>query len=280
MSAVRRLVNELARVAVVAAMLASALASDDAPPPSASPLTNEDVVRMVVSGLPESAILESIRNRPEAFDLSDDMTAELRLAGVSSAIVAAMAARHAASAPSTPPTGRPKRDAVHLVVAINARGSGPRTIKVPGWADEDVKARFHLPKENDQREVKDLAVFLGCTSQEHIPDLWRSKTPLGRDMVSAVRHEMLAFVAGDTPAGKQPRLTLPARVEADVDVSESHDLVLGVAARIGDRWIQLASGTLTKVKIAAGSKPLTGLIERGGQAFEFKIELTAPRPAL
>jgi len=172
---------------------------------------------------------------------------------------------------------RPRRGFAPLVVTLNASGSGPRSIRVPGWADEDTKARLHLPKENEQREVKDLAVFLACASPEHIPDLWRSKTPLGRDMVAVSRHEMLAFVAGDTPAGKAPRLALPARLEAEVDDAEPHDLVLGVAARIGDRWMQLAVGVLPKISIGAGSKPLIGRIERAGHGFDFRIELKAPR---
>ena len=155
--------------------------------------------------------------------------------------------------------------------------AGPRTLKLPAWADEGVKVRLQLPKENEQREVKDVAVFLACSSPEHVPDLWRSKTPLGRDMVSVQRHEMLAFVAGDTPAGKPPRLTLPGRIEADVDDTEPHDLILGVAARIGDRWVQLAFAKLPKATIGEGQKPLAGRIERAGRGFDFKVELEAPR---
>jgi len=264
-------------VAALLALCAPTLADESASSPDASPLTNEDIVRMVVSGAAESEILAAIRTHPEAFDLTDDMKSELKLAGVPSTIVAAMAARHAESVPSAPPSARPKRGSTTLVVTLNAGGSGPRTLKVPGWADEDIKARFQLPKETDQREVEDLAVFVACTAPEHIPDLWRSKTPLGRDMISVTRHEMLAFVAGDTPVGKQPRLALPARLEAEVDDTEPHDLVLGVAARIGDRWVQLAAGPLPKMRVAPGSKPLIGRIERGGHAFEFKVELTAPR---
>ena len=240
---------------------------------TASPLTNEDVVRMVAAGTPEGEILETIHTRPEAFDLADDMVDELKLAGVSAAIVAAMGQRHAESAPPAPPVERLRRGHATLLVDL----TGTRTLRVPAWADEDAKARLHLPKENEQRQVKDLAVFLACGAPEHIPDLWRTKTPLGRDMVFVARHEMLAFVAGDTPDGKAPRLSLPARLEAEVDEADRHDLVLGVAARIGDRWVQLAVGALPKTAIGAGSKPLVGHIERIGHAFDFKIELTAPR---
>jgi hypothetical protein len=260
---------------LVAYALAGSLAMAAAPP--LPPLTNEDIVRMVAGGTPEQEILESIRERQEAFDLNDDMVEELKVAGVPASVVAAMRSKRAESAPAPPPPARPKAGHTTLVVSLNPGGTGVRTLRLPAWADEDVKERLKLPKETDQRQVKDVAVFLACTSTEHVPDLWRSKTPLGRDMVSVVRHEMLVFVAGDTPEGKSPRVTLPARIEADVDATEPHNLVLGVAARIGDRWLQVASGALPKATIVPGQKPIVGRIERSGGGFGFNVELTAPK---
>jgi len=268
-------VNAWRRVA--ASLTLAALAAIPARAAAQPPLTNEDVVRMVAAGTPEGEILEAIRARPEAFDLADDMVDELKLAGVSAAIVAAMGQRHAESAPPAPPPVRPRRGQAPLVVTLNPAGSGQRTLKVPAWADEDARARLHLPKENEQRQVKDLAVFLACAAPEHIPDLWRSKTPLGRDMEFVMRHEMLAFVAGDTPDGKTPRLTLPTRLEAEVDDTDPHDVVLGVAARIGDHWVQLAFAVFRTGAMGAGGRTLSARIERVGHAFDFKIELTAPR---
>lgn len=245
--------------------------------PLAVPLTNEDVVRMVASGIPEREILEAIRSRPEAFDLADDMVDELKLAGVASSVLAAMGQRHAENAPPAPPAERPTRGRAPLVVILNGGAAGPRTLHVPAWADEDTKARLHLQKESEQREVNDLAVFLACASPEHIPELWRSKSPLGRDMISVPRHEMLAFVAGDTPAGKPPLLALPARIEAEVDEGESHDLIVGIAARFGDRWMQLAIARLPKASIGAGQKPLIARIEHNGRGFDFTLQLSAQR---
>ena len=245
--------------------------------PQEPPLTNEDIVRMVASGTSEDDVRKAIHSHEEAFDLSSEMVDELRVAGVPAAIVAAMAQRHAESAPPAAPAERESRGRVPLVVSVNGGGGGSRTVHVPAWADEDAKEALNLPKETDQREVKDLAVFLACISPEHVPDLWRSKSPLGRDMNAVTRHEMLAFVAGDTPSGKSPRLVLPARLEAEVDDSEPHDLVLGIAARIGDRWIQLGAAVLKKTTIGAGGKPLSGRVEHVGRGFAFKIELSAPR---
>ena len=266
-------------VAGAGALLVTLLAAEPPPAEPGPALTNEDIVRLVASGTAEREIIETIQARPEAFDLADDMVDELKLAGVPAAVVAAMRARHATTAPPVLPPERTARGHAHVTVKLNPGGVGPRSLRAPAWADEDVKARLKLPKENDQREVKDLAVFFGCTTGEHVPDLWRSKTPLGRDMVGTVRHEMLAFVAGDTPAGKKPQLTLPDRLEADVDESEPHDLIVGVAARIGDRWVQVAMGRLEKVTVTAGANALTARISRAGGDLAFNIELTAPKSA-
>ena len=245
--------------------------------PQEPPLTNEDIVRMVASGTPEDDVRLAIHSHTEAFDLSGEMIEELKLAGVPAAILAAMARRHAENAPPAASAKRATRGRVTLIVNLNGGGGGSRTVRVPAWADEDARATLKLSRENDQREVKDLAVFLACTSPEHVPDLWRSKSPLGRDMNSVTRHEMLAFVAGDTPSGKSPRLVLPSRVESDIDDAEPHDLVLGVAALIGDRWLQLGAAALKNTTIAPGGKPLSGRIEHVGHGFVFKVELAAPR---
>jgi hypothetical protein len=53
---------------------------------------------------------------------------------------------------------------------------------------------------------------------------------------------------------------------------------LGVAARIGDHWMQLAFAALPNTTIGAGQKPLLGVIERAAVAFTFKVELKASRP--
>lgn len=277
MSGTRGLLCALACAGVFAvAWTAAAAGAGDAAPATA--LTNEDIVRMVAAGTPEADILGAIGSRPEAFDVSDDMVAELSLAGVSPAIVAAMRRKHNEAAPQVLPSERQGRGKVRLTVTLNAGAAGARTLRLPAWADEDVKALLQLPKENEQREVKDVAVFLACATAEHVPDLWRSKSPLGRDMVGATRSEMLAFVAGDTPAGKKPQLTLPDRIGADVDGSEPHDLLVGVAARIGDRWYQLAVGRAPKFAVGADAKPLACRITHPG-GFAFKVECAAEKSA-
>ena len=239
----------------------------------ASPLTNEDVVRLVVGGTPQAEILETIAARPAAFDLSDEMVAELRLADVPEAVIAAMRARQGETSPSPAPE-RPRRGTVKLEVAL----SGPASLAAPQRVDAALAERLRLPTDDDAREVRDLAVFLVCLTPEHVPDQWRAKTPLGRDLEGTRRHEMLRFVAGDTAAGAPPKLARPATLEADVDDVEEHEIALGIAARIGDRWRTLALAPCPKVKAEAGAPlRLTGKITPAGAPLAFRVELRPQR---
>ena len=260
---------------MIAVILALVLLGADVAPAEGTarpPLTNEDIVRMVAGGMPDREIVEAILDRSVAFDLSSDMIEELTAAGVSASILDAMRTRTLEDAVAKLPQERDKPGYGTIAVTLNNR-----TIRLPDWAGEDAKARFKLPKEIPMREVKDVAVFLACLSPEHVPDLWRSKTPLGRDMALAKQHQMLVFVAGDTPPGKAPRIALPARLEAKLDLTEPHDLLLGVAARIGDRWVQVGMGVLTQATLGPQGKPLAGHIHGGGNDFNFKIELEVTR---
>jgi hypothetical protein len=265
------MVGAIAAFAIVSttARLLPAAASD-----ATSPMTDEDVVRMVNESASTEAILQAIRTRPPGFDLSEDMTAEMRQAGVGDELLAAM---HARAAEAAPP---PKKEEARLprgTVAITVRFAGTRTVKTPSWADEDVKGRLGLSKELDARTVKDLAIYLACTTPEHVPDVWRGKTPLGRDLRATPRHEMLAFVAGDTAVGQPPRLTLPQTIEATVDDVEPHKLVIGIAARIGDRWYTLSMSKPLTVKPKAPIPRLIGRIRKGATSFAFDLELEADK---
>jgi hypothetical protein len=271
----RRLLALSIAAAATAWLAAAALglrATEEPTPPL--PLGNEEVVRMVAAGTAEADIVATIRDRPPAFDVSEDMLAEMKLAGVPEAVLAAMKAREAQVAPKEPLPERHRAGSTRLVVELSRLGA--HTLHAPTYAGEDLKDRLHLSKELADREIHDLAVFLACTTAEHVADHWRQKSPLGRDLNLDVRHEMLVFVPGETPAGKKPRLVLPDRLEADVDDTEPHDLVLGVAALIGDQWRQVSAGTLPHVKVAPGSKPLTGRIGTTPAALVFDVKLTAP----
>jgi hypothetical protein len=237
-----------------------------------APLGNEDIVRMITEGKPHDEILAAIKTRAPAYDLSEEMVDELKIAGVPADVLAAMRARVEQAAPKAPLTARAPKGSVHLVVELSGAGS----LRAPGFADEELKARFQLPKELEARQIRDLAVFLACVTPEHVPDLWRQKSPLGRDMNLTVRHEMLRFVPGATPSGKKPKLAVPKTLEADVDELEPHDLVVGVAALIGDHWIQVGGGLIKKVKAAELKKPLDARISAKPVPLTYDIAVTLP----
>jgi hypothetical protein len=254
------------RALLLAVVLAAAAA--------ASPLTNEDVVRWVAAGKPQAEILNEIASRPTAFDVSDDMLAELRLAGVPEPVVAAMRARQAETTPP-PVSDRPARGKVRLVLSF---AETPK-LTAPKRASSGLAERLKLPSGADATVVHDLAVFLACVTPEHVPDQWRTKSPLGRDLEGVPRHEMLLFLPGDTPDGAAPSVMVPERMEAEVDDLEAHDLVLGVAARIGDRWRVLALAKRGGVKVAKDTSPLAARVAGSGAPFLFKVELAAPQRA-
>lgn len=238
--------------------------------PIRAPLTAGDIVRMVVAGTDEGEILDAVRTASHAFDVSEEMLRELSGAGVPPAVIAAMKARVAAEA--RPGTTAPlPRGGVPLRVELAGAGS----LELPAYAEEETKVRLGLPNEPELRAARDIALFLACVTPEHVPDLWRNKTPLGRDMSGAPRHEILAFVAGDTPAGKRAHLDVPDGLDAAVDTVEPHALVLGVAGRIGDRWYVLAASKPLKIEATAAGTALDGRVRASGP-FAFEVEMSAP----
>lgn len=204
-----------------------------------APLRNEDVVRMVLDGLPAEAIVKAIETSPAAFDLSPEMLDELRLAKVPQVVLDAMKARTPTAAgrdeaPTALPSGRAR-----LTVALRATGT---------WT---------VPP-----DVADVAIFLACTIPRHAPSPWRSATPLGEDFTMP-RHEMLAFAALDRRADDRSILVVPPSlgVDVDADADEVHDLVFGVATRRGARWSAAASVRLHGVRVLESGVELFGGIE-------------------
>ena len=57
-------------------------------------LTDEDIVRRVITGEPHERIISLIRESAVDFDLSDEMVEEMKLAGVPERIVQVMRERH------------------------------------------------------------------------------------------------------------------------------------------------------------------------------------------
>jgi len=244
-------------------LLVSAATLGTISPVAAEVLSNEDVVRLVVTGVPTEEILETIRTSEVDFDLSEEMLDELRIAGVPPEILGAMQAR---AAPETPPetpedpipAGKAKLTL--LLGASTTEGESPRLKMLDPISPA---AAENLGLASDERHFSDLALFVICRTADHVPDHWRGKSPLGRDFRSMPRHEMLAFVAGaehleagalqaiasrlTKVAGAQEeaqeagalRLDLPATIELELTPFIAHDLSIGVAARAAARYYAL-----------------------------------------
>jgi hypothetical protein len=294
----------LAAVALSAA--AAVLAVEPSPAP---PLRNDAVVRLLVAGAPASEVIAKIRSAETAFDLSDEMKQELRLAGVPNAVLSAMSARQAevdrARAPAKPPdaaaTAPPAEGKAALVVTVRfAPGSGAAADLVfPARLDEAAAKALQVGPSRDDREVTDLAVFLACRTQDHVPDQWRIKSPLGRDFVSVPRHQILDFKPGASrvpaskappgfklpsppggrPPGPEPEvlvLKFPIELRADVEPGIVHDLIVGVAVRVGERFLEIAEARKDGVVVAAEGLSLTAVLaesrEKGAARLEVKFE--------
>jgi hypothetical protein len=266
----RRVAFAVAAVIAIAAIVLTPRAR----PEDEAPLRTEDVVRMLVSGGDPSAIVSEIRSRPVDFDVSEEMLDELRIAGVPPEIIKAMQERHAELHPAEPVAGpRPQveefvTDVPLLVIEFDLpvtatddeREPSPPALYFPGALPAPAAQALQLGDGSEPVEVEGIAIFIACRTAIHVPDYWRSKSPLGRDFVSMPRHRMIAFHGGDarlrradlpTDAAKRVtrvsddvgyvRVEIPDLLEAAIDLGEVHDLSFGVAIQVGGRFLRIVS---------------------------------------
>jgi hypothetical protein len=237
------------------------------------PLTDEDVVRMVVMGTPAADIVDRIRDSEVAFDLSDEMVGELRAAGIPNEIIQAMKERQRElDAERAPSDAEPAEAAAPEPPMLRIRLN-------PGWKpDEDQpRPRIRLLDTIDPATYENLrlrgtapqftnvALVLLCRTQDHVPDHWRSKSPLGRDFVFTPRHKLLAFLPGveRKELGKLQQLAselsvvpgqrgslpvpgvltyeIPESIEVPLEPGVIHDLTLGLAVQAEDRYFLVAA---------------------------------------
>jgi len=254
---------------IAARLIAVALAIGAAVPfPSAQagderPMRSEDVVRMLVGGAQTDELLEAIRTRPAEFDLSPELQEELRLAGVPKGVIRAMLERMAELEPEpTDPVVEGPVDAVDSAPLLRIRlapadgDRPPQRVRVEGQVNLRLMAAWQLDPAAEGSAFEDLALYLACRSATHVPDHWRSKSPLGRDFISMPRHRLLAFVSATEQRGGDGDarglvLELPPVLEVALEPGELHDLSLGLALQVSGRyyrwiddvWDELVSGT-------------------------------------
>ena len=252
----------------------------------AETLTLEEVVRLHVSGVGDSALIARIRTADVDFDLSDAMLAELRTAGLSEALIAAMVARQNELHPPPPaaPAATDESTTAGPTLVLHVRAgatgkSGPLELRfaatAPG-AEKDAAAA-----------IDDAALWVACVRSTHVPDHWRTESPLGRDFVTAPRHRMLHFLSGasgDGGAGASTlRLAIPETIEVTLDPDDGgHQLVIGVAVHAGERWLATAMSSPIELETSGGAAELAvSIAQRGSdpQAVLITIERPVSDPA-
>lgn len=208
-----------------------------------SPMTEEEVVRRHVAGEGVETILREIKRRDPQFDLSSDMLLELRHAGLPEALIEAMRQRQAEQEPEAaePPEVQAAPAAPQLTVTFSQKDGGSSKISIGRQVDPRLAEQWKLGEAPEDREFADLALYLVCRTPDHVPDHWRTKSPLGRDFFSMPRHRMLVFVAGSSnteerDGGSKLRLELPPAIEVELEPDIAHDLTLGLAVQVGGRY--------------------------------------------
>lgn len=218
-------------------------------------LSIEDVVRLHVAGVGADEVIARIRAAEVDFDLSETMLEELRLAGLPGPVIQAMVDRQREFHPPILAETEDlavvePADAVvpGLVVKLRVvgkkqpKGDEPPALIVHNGVPQELLRQLRI--EDGNARITDLAVFVVCTTATHVPDHWRTASPLGRDFEGVPRHRMLAFVAGATredpsAAADAPgnlTLTVPESLSIELEAEQSHEIVIGVAIELGGRF--------------------------------------------
>jgi hypothetical protein len=227
-------------------------------------MRDEDVVRAFVAGATAEQLIERIAAAEVAFDLDPEMLDELRGAGLPEPVVQAMIDRQReldgddAEDEPAPAAADPARPVLRVLLVADRQSKErePRpALRVPEAIPPGAAETLGLA--DPEARFSDIAVLLACLHPVHVPDHWRGKTPLGRDFVSTPRHRLLAFHPGavrrDGSAGSPAMLELeiPDSLEAPVENADDHDLLIGIALQVDDRFYLVARDVLNGLTVAA-----------------------------
>jgi hypothetical protein len=278
-------------LALVAVLVAGRPRHADAAHPTA-PLTNEDVVRMTMTGVPEKDVLTTIESRGVDFDLSTEMVHELKVAGVSDRVLEAMRRRQAAMPRSEPPPV--PRPAPEQTGSLRIEFTADPEDQKP--SERSAIALKKLPKGLERRggeevgEMSDMALAVLCTTADHVPDHWDTRSPLQ----GAPRHELLQMVPGSaTEKVKGHEILYLDRKEAyDLDLAAgNHNIVVAAAGKQAGSgtWRLLESdgarvtvlpGRQTRIVLRAHSRIKGSFMLGFGVDSEWKIvSVDVPEPA-
>jgi hypothetical protein len=262
-------------LALAALLLATPTAPGRGAPADEPPVLRvEELVRLHVAGVDEDELIDTIRTRPVDFDLSPEMVEELERAGLSARVIRAMQRRQAVMAPAEPAASSAGADTWHdsgpaLRVVLDtkkkkktdAAEAGPRYLRVYDTIDMGLADHWKLGNAPETMRFSGVAVFLACRTADHVPDEWRTRTPLLWSAPETPRHRMLAWHADarwtratlkgrfgmrskpkgeegktEAPAGEgKPgivELELPPALEVPLAAGVAHDLSLGIALEV------------------------------------------------
>ena len=223
-------------------------------PAGSAPLTNEDVVRMVMTGTPETQVLAAIDSRPADFDLSIEMLQELRQAGVNGRILEAMRRRQAAM-PRAEPTATPapaagRTGSIRVEFDAGSRDGSP--------SEHSAIALKRLPGGAPRRggvevgEMTDMALAILCTTADHVPDHWDTRSPLQ----GAPRHELLLFRPGSATEKVKGHEVLyldhPAAYEVQVPEGTHNIVVAAVGKQAGSGTWRLLESDGARLTVLPG----------------------------
>lgn len=253
-------------LAVLVLLANSATAVPADAPDGEAPLTNEDIVRLVMTGTDEKAIADLIAERRVDFDLDTEMIAELRTAGVGEAVLEAMRRRQAAMPrPRLDPLPPPDRGTTGtLLVSFAAPPAGEDKAEHSLIAAKTIPKGAPVPRDLEVGLVDDLALAVICTTSHHVPDHWDTRSALE----GAPRHALLLFAPGAAAARKKgfEILYLDYAEEYRIEVPEGRHALQFVAAGRGlgsGAWRLLAAdgadvvvseGRVTPIRIEARSR--------------------------
>ncbi|HKY33146.1 MAG TPA: hypothetical protein VJV23_11465 [Candidatus Polarisedimenticolia bacterium] len=238
------------------ALLAACAALHPAMTAPASPISNEDVVRLAAAGETDESIVQVIEAASStAFDLDPEIVVELRRAGVSDKVIEAMR-RASSRARAQPPSGPAPALEGALEVAFGppAPGLPLRPPTIPAAGQDGAAVAF--------------AFYLACATPDHVPEGWLS-SPLAAELP---RHHMIWFFDEARPvagAERRLRLELPASRLLPLPAGR-HALLAGLASREGAGPWRLLAAAQADLETAAGSASRLTLSlreRRGGSPF-------------
>jgi len=262
-------------------------------------LTDEDIVRMVLTGTPEKTILERIRTEPSDFDLSEEMVSELRIAGLSRSVLQAMQDRYDELNPEPEPDEGVAAEVTlppALVIHFPSRKEDQplEPLVFPGLVPRALEEFLGLDGGDTDLKTTGAALFVACTSATHIESHWRGRSPLGRDFNSMPRHELLKFYPefeidrtflqklAEKVSKKEEeeeespayvvRLTLPESIRLELDTTEPHDLLIGVAIETGQRYMALATLEIPQLSVGPEGAELSVAVSQKSRP-SFRIDL-------